>query len=895
MEHYNPWLALSTYEEKDQDKFKGREKDIECVLNMLQQSESIVCYAASGDGKSSLINAGVCPGMRKLGMFPLKISFTSAEYEGKGVPRKDDDSIDFDNLIWDKIEEGVKLYQREFVKKFNIQEDFLINFEKISKYEKIEKHNSLWWKLRTETIQIPFGEFDNIPVLIFDQFEEIFRASWKAEFFKWLEMLMRDVCPDVFLDKTDVVPGRKMFKTIFSLRYEYVGELDYWCSQKSYIPQLMQNRYFLRPLKRDQAISVIQEQKGIDNVSKKMSEEADLIVGNIVAKTQDPHHSSDEISAIILSLVCFVLYEKWSENIEYSLKDINLNAIIYEFYLDKLQKIGVPDDVRQALEDVLISSKNTRLRMPISDNRLQKVEISKYVYTAEGAPNLKSEHLVKLEFSNGEDYIEFIHDKLADTIFTNRENERAEKLAFHNLESRKKLWLLFALFLLVAQFIYVTVRSLTFNAWYIDDNVEYVDDNKLEVTQHNYKNYSEEDYIKATSLSLESDMCLLRLDCYGNVLYSNGSLVNYAHNAERLIFVHKFYLGDSLFFGGNTREVILLYPLNLSKIKCANKFTRIYVPKGDYDNCIIKGLRDNIQIKELGLLSLFWEKLKYEIHFQHTHLYGNEIPHSLWLVYFFYFLLIMYVTKKYWTIYELHGRVALWILGGIFLIILSIENIELYWWGKVDRIYLMVPFGITLLIWFLYEYIRKIRPNSIANRSNCCIIYCSENGKSIAIKLRKVLLDIRMEGDDDDFALDLSIVRYGEFHTDVAASSMEKSKQCIAVFDKCDIEDNNRLKSYVTLLESQKFLYPVIVGLDNTQNYLLPFDVQQFFQRKDIVFFHDVEQIDTKSDNILRILSSIKIVKKYGCVYKILWALIKMIIVFVCVAVVFWLIQLGRR
>ena len=51
MANNNPWLALSTYEEKDKDKFKGREKDTENVITMLQQSECVVCYAASGDGK----------------------------------------------------------------------------------------------------------------------------------------------------------------------------------------------------------------------------------------------------------------------------------------------------------------------------------------------------------------------------------------------------------------------------------------------------------------------------------------------------------------------------------------------------------------------------------------------------------------------------------------------------------------------------------------------------------------------------------------------------------------------------------------------------------------------------------------------------------------------------
>ena len=79
----NPWLALKTYEEKDSDKFKGREKDSEKMLRMLQQNDCVVCYAASGDGKSSLINAGLCPLMRKEGLFPLKIVFTTAEFEGR--------------------------------------------------------------------------------------------------------------------------------------------------------------------------------------------------------------------------------------------------------------------------------------------------------------------------------------------------------------------------------------------------------------------------------------------------------------------------------------------------------------------------------------------------------------------------------------------------------------------------------------------------------------------------------------------------------------------------------------------------------------------------------------------------------------------------------------------
>lgn len=165
----NPWLALSTYEEKDKDKFRGREQDTANMLKMLQQNEYVVCYAASGDGKSSMINAGVCPAMRKLGYYPVKIVFSSDEFEGINVPRKEDNKINFDTFILRKIEELTSQL------KFEVDDQFSSFPSTLS--------SNLWWKLRTQSVQIPFGEYDYIPVLIFDQFEEVLRAKWRNDFF----------------------------------------------------------------------------------------------------------------------------------------------------------------------------------------------------------------------------------------------------------------------------------------------------------------------------------------------------------------------------------------------------------------------------------------------------------------------------------------------------------------------------------------------------------------------------------------------------------------------------------------------------------------------------------------------------------------------------------------
>ena len=126
-EFNNPWLALSTYEEEDQDKFKGREEDAANMVALLQQNEYVVCYAASGDGKSSLINAGVCPEIRKLGMFPIKIMFNTDDEE----TLKQTD-FDFDRLVLDKISFRFEEYKAKFTTNHKLDEkEFEINFEKI--------------------------------------------------------------------------------------------------------------------------------------------------------------------------------------------------------------------------------------------------------------------------------------------------------------------------------------------------------------------------------------------------------------------------------------------------------------------------------------------------------------------------------------------------------------------------------------------------------------------------------------------------------------------------------------------------------------------------------------------------------------------------------------------
>lgn len=425
MTENNPWLALGTYEEKDKDKFKGREQDTQNMLKMLQQNEYVVCYAASGDGKSSLINAGVCPEMRKVGYYPIKIVFSTDEYEGINISRKEDGKIDFDAYILRRIEELINLTNR----RINKSESQII-FEVDDQFASFPSDLSsiLWWKLRTQTIQMPHGEFDYIPVLIFDQFEEILRARWKNEFFEWLETLSSDECPDAIYSSVsdyEKLPSRKKFKAIFSMRYEYVGELDYWTSQRYFIPQMMRGRYFLKPFTIEQAELIIKAHQSDDVASQQLSINANNIASNLA-------DTDNNVSAIMLSLLSYILYEQWSQDKDYEFTPQNVARLMFTHYENILSRCKISDKERNALESALISSNGARRRMPLSDERLSIFAVD--------AGNSKIEDLVKEHIlRQNDDYIELVHDRLVEAIYEGNKKRKEEELIQRKKRTRSRI------------------------------------------------------------------------------------------------------------------------------------------------------------------------------------------------------------------------------------------------------------------------------------------------------------------------------------------------------------------------------------------------------------------------------------------------------------------------
>jgi len=405
------------YKEDDQKIFFGRDKESEKLFELVQHSDFSVCYAMSGEGKSSLINAGLCPLLKQNNFFPIRV-------EGL-VSVNNIDNTTFDSFIWRKILEAVEAAQKK--KEY---QGLILHTKSIPLYSSEEQETkgmlvseTLWWKLRNYELRKNNYEVLT-PVLIFDQFEEIFSlkdTNWTFSFFEWLERL--------YQDDTYESGKRKRFKALFSLRSEYVCELDYWSMTPFFIPSLKNNRFCLKPLTKESALLVASQLKQIPT-SLTIEDIIRYAKSDRTVEWQDIRENLPCVSALILSLILTGLSERDSVfetkineqcqgggNIKgKELLDFLLNHI----YENALNKCNI--DNRQVkvfietLEDKLIDSNGKRkhptekelldINDPIASKTLKVIMDERIVNSVGG-------------------HYEISHDTLCNVIYNRREKRHA--------------------------------------------------------------------------------------------------------------------------------------------------------------------------------------------------------------------------------------------------------------------------------------------------------------------------------------------------------------------------------------------------------------------------------------------------------------------------------------
>lgn len=815
----NPWLALSTYEEQDEYRFRGREVATKQVLNLIRQNDCVVCYAMSGSGKSSLINAGVCPQLRREGYFPINIVFHSDEYKGNALPHTNSGKIDFDKIILNKILDCISKYKTDYLIQNTQNDDFDIVFEDIPELTDTPRRTDAWTYLRSKQIKINAHEEQKYtPLLIFDQFEEIFQAEWKSEFFKWLETLMNDVCP---YENNTEISSRKLFKVLFSLRYEYIGDLDYWCSQRYFIPQLQKNRYYLNLLKKEEAISILSIQPSTDEAISKIKDEAEEIVTNIMS------HDSDGISPIILSLIGYILYDEYSNCKELAIKDININALIVDFYHEALETCRISQEQQEVIEDALISTQGTRLRVSVLDPRLQAINIDLQIQSEE---NLISKHIIRIIDINNEKYIEFVHDKLVEAIC----EDRKECISYNNADYFDynyrfrcyAILIISVLFLLASSFFVITKYSSFDYTRSIDKTMN------VGPFAHDRLSGTIVDSIKkSSSITINHNLYSKsnRIYCYDNVLWGYEGQPIWAGNAKTITFGdirQPINTGKNLFIEDSIQKVKILCPeILFDRIIPKNYNTVAYIPYGSKDK-FRNGVLDCIAVQEMGILETLYEVIKLEMCSYYVPMFYSSIYVPLWLnmiiVFIFMLILFIWYVKKHIRYY-----VKLLIILQITFLFLYIVCCELYWLKVIHEIntgFIFFCFIIFVLYtsYCIYEKISDYRENKF------CILFNSKRGKGYATKVRLLMINSGIP--KSDILFDNNLVLNGCFNPAKAEALITSAEHQIAIV--CDEDITREGKLYLSVLKRATLLHPILI----TENDFATLPKKHHFIRKGNMF-----------------------------------------------------------
>lgn len=434
----NPYIGLRTYEETDAAIFRGRTKASADLFRLITDNDVVVLHAESGEGKSSLLNAGLSPILRDERYFPIKINFTEEDF--------DLNEPDFDKIVFGRIMESIAAVNgrsagEDFFREspsFDGQISLVpVKGSVAANPEFKSLRENIWWLLRNYTLDTYGAALT--PVLIFDQFEEVFTRpesnSWTEDFFLWLSETLNDDIPEKVIEEIRGIIGEdadfpkllveKRFKALFSLRTEYMGEIDYWAIQRHHISVMKNSRFCLKPLTEEEADTVLALQPAFTEETREKIKSA---ISNSRGKGR-AMRNLPMIPAMLLSVVSTTasanIGKGESQSVEVNPEGAGTDtfiAIVSQFYSKEIGDSGIPRGILKQIEDVLVDDKGKRVRIKADAKELRKIDfLEKY------KPILEQKRLIKSSQLNGDEYVELVHDAIARVIDRKRIESAASR------------------------------------------------------------------------------------------------------------------------------------------------------------------------------------------------------------------------------------------------------------------------------------------------------------------------------------------------------------------------------------------------------------------------------------------------------------------------------------
>ena len=411
----NPWPGLMPFTEATQAFFHGRDTEAAELLRRVRRDRLTILFGQSGLGKTSLLCAGLFPRLRAADFLPvyLRLDWTTARIS----PVAQIEQALAENLAEHGVEGRPPRSDETLWGYFHDKE---IEF----------------WSRRNRLIT---------PVLVFDQFEEIFtlgQGAASAETLDELAALIENRPPESLRSALDDDPeaathydfAKESCKVILALREDFLPDLE---GLRRRMPSIIDNRMRLTRMDGRQARDAILASGG-HLMAPGVAEKVIAFVAASRGRAEEEPVGETELAGLeiepaLLSIVCSELNNKrirlGQPQITADLLEGAQQEIVGQFYESSLA--GIDPALRLFIEEQLLTAEGYRDTRPLAEALREpgvtRVDIDRLV----------ARRLLRIEERFGTQWVELTHDLLTGVIRQRRDLRREQTEAEARVQAER--------------------------------------------------------------------------------------------------------------------------------------------------------------------------------------------------------------------------------------------------------------------------------------------------------------------------------------------------------------------------------------------------------------------------------------------------------------------------
>ena len=413
-----PWPGLAPYGPQDASNFHGREDEIRILSQMVAESIQVTIFGPSGTGKTSLLRAGVLPALAERDFVPVYVRLDhsrSAPAHGAQIRQAIEEQFRRLSIEVDPLAEPTRRDEEE------------------SLWEYL--HRNEFWSARNRLVR---------PVIVIDQFEEIFTLGQTAQKTRELIEQLGDLCSNSVprtVESYLAANGKRLgypidtqnYRLVLSLREDFLARLE---EATANVPSLRRNRLGITPMNGMQALRAVLG-PGKDLLDETVARQIVATVGS--SQEESNTASTDEelralsVEPALLSLFCRELNERrikdgaariTAEQVARSGSDI-----LKSFYAAAMA--AVSPKTQAFAEDRLLTTSGYRTAVAMDDVAALGIEPREI-------QELVDRRILRIDERRGVSWVEFTHDLLTGVASDSRrkrlQQQREAEIRRHALK-----------------------------------------------------------------------------------------------------------------------------------------------------------------------------------------------------------------------------------------------------------------------------------------------------------------------------------------------------------------------------------------------------------------------------------------------------------------------------